>query len=197
MRVGAYPGTFNPPTVAHLAIAEAAWRQGGLDRIELVLSRSPLGKDPVVPSFEDRLRVLDAVAASRPWLGVTVTDRRLIADVAAGYDAVIMGADKWMQVCDPAWYGGSRAARDAALARLPRVLLVERPGSQPVPPGPDRGLLLIVDQDHAEVSSSQVRAGRREWMAPEAAAFDDATGAWSQPERFLGGPATDDSGRQP
>jgi nicotinic acid mononucleotide adenylyltransferase len=189
MRVGAYPGTFNPPTVAHLAIAEAARRQGGLDRIELVLSRFPLGKDPAVPSFEHRLQVLNAVAASRPWLAVTVTDKRLIADVAAGYDAVIMGSDKWIQVCDPAWYGGSPQVRDAALARLPQVLLVERRGYESVPLGRDRGCLLIVDQDHAEVSSSQVRAGRRDWMAAEAAAFDAATGAWSHPERYLAGPA--------
>jgi nicotinic acid mononucleotide adenylyltransferase len=197
MRVGAYPGTFNPPTVAHLAIAEAAWRQGDLDRVELVLSRSPLGKDPAVPSFEHRLQVLDAVAASRPWLAVTVTDKRLIADVAAGYDAVIMGADKWIQVCDPAWYGGSSLARDAALDRLPQVLLVERPGYQSIRPDPDRGLLLIVDQDHAEVSSSRVRAGRRDWMAPEAAAFDEATGAWSQPDRYLAEQAGDDWDGQP
>jgi nicotinic acid mononucleotide adenylyltransferase len=192
MRVGAYPGTFNPPTVAHLAIAEAAWRQGDLDRVELVLSRSPLGKDPAVPSFEHRLQVLDAVAASRPWLAVTVTDKRLIADVAAGYDAVIVGTDKWIQVCDPAWYGGSFLARDAALDRLPHVLLVERPGYQSIRPDPDRGLILIVDQEHAEVSSSRVRAGRRDWMAPEAAAFDEATGAWSQPDRYLAERAGDD-----
>jgi nicotinic acid mononucleotide adenylyltransferase len=197
MRVGAYPGTFNPPTVAHLAIAEAARRQGGLDRIELVLSRFPLGKDPAVPSFEHRLQVLNAVAASRPWLAVTVTDKRLIADVAAGYDAVIMGSDKWIQVCDPAWYGGSPQVRDAALARLPQVWLVERPGYESVPLGPDRGRLLIVDQDHAEVSSSQVRAGRRDWMAPEAAAFDAATGAWSHPERYLAGPARAEWDPQP
>ena len=63
------------------------------------------------------MNVLERVAASRPWLGVAVTDKRLIADVAAGYDAVIMGTDKWIQVCDPAWYGGSLEARDEALAR--------------------------------------------------------------------------------
>ena len=34
------------------------------------------------------------------------------------------------------------------------------------------------------VSSTAVRAGRREWMAPEAAAFDEATGAWSDPARY-------------
>ena len=184
MGLGAYPGTFDPPTIAHLAIAEAAWRQAGLARVDLVLSRSPLGKDPAVPSFEHRIQVLERVAASRPWLGVAVTDKRLIADVAVGYDAVIMGTDKWIQVCDPAWYGGSLEARDGALARLPRVLLVHRPGLEDVPTRPADALRLIVDESNAEVSSTRARAGRREWMAPEAAAFDEATGAWSEPDRY-------------
>ena len=39
-----------------------------------------------------------------------------------------MGADKWAQVHDPAWYGVDAAARDAALAALPRVLVAPRPG---------------------------------------------------------------------
>jgi Cytidylyltransferase-like len=187
MRVGAYPGTFNPPTVAHLAIAEAGWRQGGLDRVDLVLSRSPLGKDPAVPSFEHRLQVLERVAASRPWLAVAVTDKRLIADVAGGYDAVIMGTDKWIQICDPAWYGGSLQARDAALARLPPLLIVHRPGLEDMPARPENALQLAVDESTAEVSSTLARAGRRDWMAPEAAAFDVATGAWSEPERYNAG----------
>jgi Cytidylyltransferase-like len=200
LMIGAYPGTFNPPTVAHLAIAEAAWRQGGLDRVDLVLSRSPLGKDPSVPSFQHRLEVLEAVAASRPWLVVTVTDKRLIADVAAGYDAVIMGTDKWVQVCDPAWYGGSIESRDAAVARLPRLFIVERPLVElpivelpiverpefdAVPAPPDTAFRLVVDEGHAGVSSSQARTGRSEWMLPEAVAFDEATGAWSRPDRYL------------
>ena len=188
MPVGAYPGTFDPPTIAHLAIAEAAWRQAGLDRVDLVLSRSPLGKDPAVPSFEHRVQVLERVAASRPWLGVAVTDQRLIADVAAGYDAVIMGTDKWIQVCDPAWYGGSLEARDGAVGRLPRLLLVHRPGLEDIPTRPENALRLVVAESNAEVSSTLARAGRREWMSPEAAAFDEATGAWSEPDRYDPGP---------
>lgn len=187
-RVGAYPGTFDPPTVAHLAVAGAAWRQGGLDAVHLVVSRAPLGKDPTVPSFEDRVAVLEEVAATRPWLEVRVTDGRLIAEVAAGYDAVIMGLDKWLQVVDPVWYGGSEAERDRAVASLPHVLLADRhhPAGGAVPAiVPPAGLRrLEVDDGHRAVSSTSVRAGRREWMAAEAARFDAATGAWSDPERY-------------
>jgi hypothetical protein len=182
MIVGAYPGTFNPPTIAHLSIAEAAWKQGGLDRVNLVVSTVPLGKDPSGPPFEARVSVLEAIAASRPWLGVRVTDRQLIAEVAAGYDAVVVGADKWLQVIDPAWYGGSISARDQALATLPRVLLVARP-PHPLPADlPSGAILLDVGVEHAAVSSTGARRGRRDWMAPEAILHDEATGAWTTPE---------------
>jgi len=189
VRVGAYPGTFDPPTVAHLAIAEAALQQGGLDALHLVVSRLPLGKDPVVPSFEDRISVLETVAASRPWLEVQVSDHRLIVDAAAGYDAVVMGADKWLQVVDPAWYGGSADRRDQAVAALPLVLLAARAGSDTsteLPPGVRQ---LDLDPRHSGVASSLVRAGKLEWMLPEAATFDARTGAWSDPGRYASGSA--------
>jgi hypothetical protein len=177
--VGAYPGTFNPPTVAHLAIAEAARQHGRLTRVDLVVSRHPLGKDPAQPPLERRLEVLDAVAATRPWLGVHLTDQQLIADVAAGYDAVVVGADKWLQINDPAWYAGSVPVRDDTLARLPRLLLVPRPPHAlpaHLPPGT---LVLDIHRDHQSVSSTAARGGRLDWMLPEAV----AAGWWhNQPQ---------------
>jgi hypothetical protein len=69
--------------------------------------------------------------------------------------------------------------RDAAVARLPRLLVAARP---PFPiDGADH---LEVAPDQRQVSSTAVRAGRWDWMAPEAAAFDEATGAWSDPPRY-------------
>ena len=179
MRTGAYPGSFNPPTVAHLAIAEAAVEACRLDRVDLVVSRSALGKDDVdVPRLEDRLAVLREVGSTRPWLGVVLTEHRLLADIAAGYDVVVMGADKWAQVLDPSWYG-SVAERDSALARLPEVVVAPRHDHRP-----DGVVLLEVPDHHLVVSSTEVRNGRSEWMLPEAAAFDVRTGAWSDPGRY-------------
>lgn len=174
MLVGAYPGTFDPPTVAHLAIAEAAWRQGGLDRVELVVCESPLGKkDTGVAPLESRLQLLSAVCESRPWLTVTVRESELICDIADGYDAVVMGADKWAQVVDPDWYEGSTAERDAAVSRLPRVLVAPR---GPVTPNglPRDAIVLDLHPGHSTVSSTAVRQGRVDWLAPEIA------GGWQQ-----------------
>jgi hypothetical protein len=175
---GAFPGSFNPLTLGHLAVAEAARDQCGLDVVDLVVSRVALAKEDVErPRLRDRVAVLDAAAATRPWLGVVVTDHQLIADVADGYDVVVMGADKWAQVVDPAFYGGSAGARDAAVARLPLVAVAARPPHE-VPDG-----VVILDVSH-EASSTAVRDGRKDWMAPEALEFDRLSGAWSDPDRY-------------
>jgi hypothetical protein len=159
--VGVYPGSFDPLTIAHLAIAEAAVTQLGLDRVDLAISRDALGKAHLGEhTVAARVAAIERAGASRPWLGVVVLDSRLVADIAAGYDAVVMGADKWAQVTDPAWYGDSAEARDAAVASLPRVAVAPRGGID-VP----SELVLDLPDHLAEVSATAVRDGRHEWAA--------------------------------
>jgi predicted RNA-binding protein with PIN domain len=162
--IGVYPGSFDPLTIAHLAIAEAAVRRAHLDRIDLALSSVALGKDLTAQStVEARAAAIRSAARSRRWLDVAVTDAQLIADIASGYDVVVMGADKWAQVRDPAWYGGDATARDAALAALPRVLVARRPGFDVA--GAEA---LDIDPALAHVSSSRARSGEHHLVAPEA-----------------------------
>jgi len=163
-RRGVYPGSFDPPTIAHLAIAEAAIRAGALDHLDFAISRAPLGKTAAQQRpLAARVAAVERLAASRSSLGVTVTDARLIADISAGYDVVVMGADKWAQVIDPEWYGNDAEARDAALARLPHVLVAPRPGFTVV--GAD---VLELPADLGHVSSTAARAGSHHLIAPEA-----------------------------
>jgi nicotinate-nucleotide adenylyltransferase len=171
---GVYPGSFNPPTVAHLAIAEAAVRQCGLDRVDLVLSRHALGKAAVgLAGLDRRLAVLEAIASTRPWLAVAVTDDQLVADIAAGYDVVVLGADKWAQVADPAWYGDDPARRDDAVAALPRLALAPRSGGAVPHLAPPTGTVHLDLPAHLHVvSATGVREGRREWLAEEARSHD-------------------------
>jgi hypothetical protein len=164
MRIGVYPGSFNPPTIAHLAIAEAAVEQCRLDRIELVISRRTLGKsDDDLMTIDDRLAILGGLTVGRPWLSSRATDEQLVVDIAAGYDVVVVGADKWAQIVDPAWYGGSTGARDVAVDRLPHVAVAPRPPDHLPEPGPEVTILEI-DEPFHHVSSTGARAGRSEWL---------------------------------
>jgi len=160
---GVYPGSFDPPTIAHVAIAEAAVRAGALAGLDLALSRVALGKPAAAQRpISARRPAVERLTASRPWLRVVVTDAQLITDIAEGYEVVVMGADKWAQVCDPAWYGGSVTDRDAALARLGRVLVAPRPGFDVA------GAEVLELPEHlGAVSSSAARTGQHDLIAPE------------------------------
>lgn len=141
---------------------------------------SPLGKAKVeVPSFAHRLEVIEQSLGSHESLGFVVTDAQLISEIADGYDIVVMGADKWHQVNDPAWYNGDTEARDRAVNRLPTVAIAPRP-PHVIPPE----LQLPVSEDLLEISSTAARAGHTDQMTAAAAQFDTETGAWTDPARY-------------
>jgi nicotinic acid mononucleotide adenylyltransferase len=177
---GVFPGSFNPVTVAHLTVARAAVEQCGLDRVELTLSRVPLGKAAgSLAGIDHRVRLLERLTVDRPWLGVAVRDERLLVDLATGYDALVVGADKLAQLLDPGWYD-SAAEHRAALARLPTVAVAPRAGC-PLPDRLPAGLQVVVldtDPAHREVSATEVRAGRDEWLPAELGDLARESGAW-------------------
>ncbi len=174
-RVGVYPGSFDPPTIAHLAIAIGARRASNLDRVELVVSRHALGKpEQEHAPFDLRIKVIEASISHASWLSVHVTDAQLITDIADGYDVVIMGGDKWAQVCDVAFYG-DEPARDAAVSALPQIAATTRPGA---PPLPDHAIIFELPERLANVSSSGAREGESGWMTPAARRAAEANGIW-------------------
>jgi len=180
-RLGVYPGSFNPPTIGHLAIAQAAKDQRGLFRVDLVVSRVALGKELTEwPALEDRVAVLEASVADIDGLNVVVTEHQLLVDIAQGYDVVVMGADKWAQVQDPAFYENSTEARDQAVDALSQLELAIAPRPPFDVPADSQ---LNIGPEIVPVSSTGARQGRLEWMTAAARAFDAATGAWSDPNR--------------
>lgn len=180
-RLGVYPGSFNPPTVAHLAIAEAARERHNLDRVDLCVSTSALAKEHVShPLFDHRIEVLEAAVSGLDWLSIKTTDLQLVADIADGYQVLIMGADKWVQIQDPAWYGDDPKARDEVLATLPTVAVAPRDGLDT----PAELVLDVIPDLIAKVSSTIARAGETRLMLSAAQEFAELTGAWIEPERY-------------
>src|SRR5437870_11876473 len=71
-RVGVFGGTFDPVHVGHLAIANAALDELGLDRAYFVPARrSPLKQDGPVASAEARLAPLTSATATEPRFNVS------------------------------------------------------------------------------------------------------------------------------
>jgi nicotinic acid mononucleotide adenylyltransferase len=124
--VGLVPGSFDPMTVGHAAVAEA------LDADLALLAYSPAtlakeagpGGQPEPPLLAevDRIASLVAYAAGRRQVGVALSSHGLLADQAEAAARAFpgsrlvfgVGSDKVVQLLDPSWYGD----RDAALDRL-------------------------------------------------------------------------------
>lgn len=160
LRRGVYPGSFDPLTVAHVAVVNAAIAQLDLDRLDLAISRSAFDKEHLDEAIEDRTIALRRSFQHRAEIGVVVSDHRLIAELASGYDVVVMGADKWHQLHELRFYDDDPERRDAALAALPRVAVAPRTGWTT----PDEHRLHLA-VEFADVSATEVRAGRHDWRA--------------------------------
>ena len=164
MAIGVFPGSFDPLTTAHLAVAEAAIDACDLDRLDLVVSTVALAKEAGAhSSVEDRIATIDRLVDVMPQLRAKVTTHQLLADIAEGYDVLVLGADKWHQLHDVSFYG-SASERDAALARLPLVAVAPRAEVEIPPAGRGLVILDVAPALHA-VSSTAVRSGREEWRA--------------------------------
>ena len=165
MRTGVFPGSFDPLTTAHLAIADAAVATCRLDRLDLTISTVALAKEQGShASIEERIAAIERATEARPSLRARTTEAQLIADLAEGYDVCVIGADKWHQLHDLTFYDGSEDERDAALARLPALAVAPRLAVRSPSSGPGL-VLLAVDPSFQAVSSTAVRAGRHEWRA--------------------------------
>ena len=173
MKRGVYPGSFNPPTVGHVAIVEAAIRLHDLDRIDLVVSEVALAK-PLIekPSLEERLQVISASFADFPEVNVLQTSLQLIADIARGYDVVVMGADKWGQINDLKFYD-SEAHMHESLSSLPTLAVAPRNGEKV-----HESIRLDVPEMIDEISSSLARRTNFEWMTKAAQDFSVESGTW-------------------
>src|SRR3954468_14548254 len=79
-RLGILPGSFNPVTVAHLALARAGLRH--VDEVVFVLPRVFPHKNYSGASFAERVELLRAAAAGHQAFSVAVADGGLFAEIA-------------------------------------------------------------------------------------------------------------------
>lgn len=104
-RLAIVPGAFNPPTLAHLALARAAL--SAADEVLFVLPRVFPHKGYAGASLEERLSMLEALVQKEPRFSIAVTQGGLFADIARECRAAYPPGIPLYIVC------GSDAARRA------------------------------------------------------------------------------------
>lgn len=174
-------GTFNPPTRAHLALAEAALRSAA-DEVVFVLPRQFPHKPYEGAGFSDRIRMLELATAGEPRYSIASTATGLFLDVARACRAaygpevrllLLCGSDAAERIVN--WDYGPRESIAEQLQEF-ELLVAERKGVYTPPPElRDRIHALELGGDFGSVSATEVReriARNQPWrhLVPEAIA---------------------------
>jgi nicotinate-nucleotide adenylyltransferase len=162
-RLGVFPGTFNPVTVAHLALAEAAL--GVVDQVLFVLPRHLPHKTYSGVPFDQRLELLQMALGENPRFSAAVSEGGLFAEIAAECHSAYGQAVRLSFLCgsDAAeriatWDYGCPAAFSEMLIGFD-LLVASRGGEYHPPESLSRSFAsLELNGAFDHVSASEVRA---------------------------------------
>jgi nicotinate (nicotinamide) nucleotide adenylyltransferase len=125
-RLGIFPASFNPPTMAHLALVRGAMKKGGLNEILVLLDVQAMDKKPVEAGFGDRLTMLKEVFRKSPNVSIGLSSHGLFLDKIEPLrrfypDPVefffIVGFDTIVRVFDRKYYRNRKKSLDELFAR--------------------------------------------------------------------------------
>lgn len=218
-----FPGSFNPPTNAHLAMLQQArhfGRQHHAHHVYAAFSKRTTDKEAVErPLLVDRVVLLEEVLRNHlSDVGILLFNRGLYVEQAEGvrraFPAVktlyfLLGFDKIVQIFDPRYYSN----RDTALRELFRLadvlvapragagahelhLLLEKPENRPFA---EHVHALALPQTFADMSSTRIRqAFEAHWqdVPPEAREFIRETHVYESETRQAHGQSIDRYGER-
>jgi nicotinic acid mononucleotide adenylyltransferase len=179
-RVVLFPGTWNPPTIAHVDIAGAALRRA--DEVIWVMPRVLPHKSFEGPGFEARCRMLESLVRPTPGFSAAVSGGGLYAEIAdearqhfgAGTEiALAMGRDAAERIAN--WDYGRPGYFEEFIERYPLFVAARQGEYEPAPHHAASISALPMESSWDEVSSSEVRrriAMREAWrhLVPHAIA---------------------------
>jgi nicotinate-nucleotide adenylyltransferase len=161
-RVVLFPGTWNPPTIAHVDIAIVALRRA--DEVIWVMPRVLPHKRFEGPGFDARCRMVEALVRQTPGFSAAVSEGGLYAEIAdearqhfgAGTEiALAMGRDAAERIAT--WDYGRPGYFEEFIERY-KLLVAARHGEySPAPWHAEKISALPMESSWDEVSSSEVR----------------------------------------
>jgi nicotinate-nucleotide adenylyltransferase len=176
-RIGLLGGSFDPPHVGHMVVAECALVELGLDELRLVVAGTPWMKPAVTP-VADRLALVRAAVDELP--GLVVDDREArrpgptySADTLAEVRAEEPDAELFFVLGEDAAWDLPEWERVEEAFGLATFVVVTRPDS----PAPDEarlpGPIVLLRIPQLRVSSTELRErfadGRAtRWLVPPA-----------------------------
>jgi nicotinate (nicotinamide) nucleotide adenylyltransferase len=165
-RLALFPGSFNPPTRAHLALARAALAHA--DELVFIVPRMFPHRPYEGASLEQRLEILRNASEAEPRFSVAATEGGLFIEIAEecrqvyGVDTDLLflcGRDAAERIVN--WDYGS-AEEFARQLKVFQLLVAARQGEY-TPPTHLAGRIraLRVPEDYSDVSSTEVRRRAR------------------------------------
>ncbi len=168
LRVGVLPSAFNPPTIAHFALADAAQQFAELDQVVFALPGDLPHKSFVGASRGQRIEMLKAAVTRQPGRGVALTDGGLFVEIARELKALhrpgaeiflICGKDAAQRIA--AWDYGAGPTFEDQLEEF-TLLVGNREGRYiPDPCWGERVQAMRLPDELDAVSSANLRQRRR------------------------------------
>ncbi|GAC1565801.1 MAG: hypothetical protein NVS3B14_04760 [Ktedonobacteraceae bacterium] len=218
-----FPGSYNPPTKAHLALLKQARQFGSLHggmRVYAAMSKRTTDKESVErPLLVDRILLLDTLIHNHlRHTGILLFNRGLYVEQAEAIRTAfhklrrlyfLLGFDKIVQIFDPHYYED----RDKALRELfalAEILVAPRAaaGASELTtlltqaenvPFARHVHLLPLEAGYRDISSSRIRqspAAHQQDMPPEVRRFVRETHAYAQPVLLPDGSTLDRYGER-
>jgi len=122
-RLGIFPASFNPPTLAHLSLTRKARRLGNLDEMLVLLDAQAMDKGIIGAGLEDRVMMLKRLFQRDPRVSIGISNRGLFVEKLEPLRALypspivftfIVGFDTIVRVMDKGYYSN----REKTLDRL-------------------------------------------------------------------------------
>jgi len=193
-RIGVFGGTFDPPHLGHLALAEWAREQLRLDRVIFMpAARPPHKRRRRISAAADRVAMTRLAVRGNPAFGVSTLEVRragpsYTVDTLRALQRTHPRAAFWLLIGEDSLREFDTWHAPREILRRARLAVAGRPGARATRPRSSaaRGRIVWLNNPELQISSSRIRAraraGRsvRYWVPDAVARYIAARGLYAR-----------------